>query len=116
MSQRSYPLTDDELLAYAQGKASPALAASIDEAQTIDRSLAAELALMTGLKPALGGANPLGELDWRRLEADIRRETQSARAAPVRSKPPARLAIWKAAAVVLGLVAIVSPVSALGPV
>lgn len=98
--------SEDDLLAFVQGRATPDLSARIEAARDQSPDLGAELALMQGLKPALAGAagsvNPPGELGWRRLEAAIGQET-----APVRSTGSAgSVALWRAAAVVFGLAAI----------
>ena len=105
MNGKTHPFEEEELLAYIQGQADPDLASRIDQARRNLPDLDAELTLMTNLKPALGKMaselNPPGEFGWRRLEADIRRET--------RSSAPGTLAsgrIWKIAAAVLMVVAI----------
>lgn len=101
------PFTQDELLDFVQGKAEPDLAARIEQARGTDTALAAELALMEGLKPALalGDANPPGELGWRRLEAEIARTEAAPRPAAANTSG-GRLVMWKAAAVFLGIAAL----------
>lgn len=115
MTEPSNPFTQDELLVFAQGRAAPELADRINNARATDRGLAAELALMEGLKPALAvetGQNPPGELDWRRLETQIRRERTDAPALPRQdarqssSNMGGRVVMWKVAAVFFGLAAI----------
>ncbi|MEM7642853.1 MAG: hypothetical protein AAF366_10020 [Pseudomonadota bacterium] len=103
MNDDDRPFSEDELLAFAQGRADSGLAVRIETARADDPGLAAELALMAGLKPALAGAagavNPPGEMGWRRLEAAIGQQAAPARAA-------GSVALWRAAAVVFGLAAI----------
>ena len=96
---------EEALLAYAQGAAGAELRARIEAAMAEDEALRAEVALMRGLKPALAGAdagNAPGEFGWKRLEAEIRRETAAA-------APPARFggaALWRVAAMLLLCVAL----------
>ncbi|MEO1494568.1 MAG: hypothetical protein AAFV19_20665 [Pseudomonadota bacterium] len=105
MTRDHTPITDDDLLSFAQGKAGPDVSAAIEEAQRDDPVLAAEIAMMQGLKPALaelsGGANPPGEFGWRRLEGEIDREIRAPVAPQERSG--GNIIMWKAAAVFFGL-------------
>ncbi len=97
------PFSEDDLLAHVRGAAEPALSERIEAATAADPALKAEIALMRGLGPALRGedAGPdASEFGWRRLEAAIRRE-QPARGAAI---APRRMGMWRAAAVLLGVV------------
>lgn len=117
MTDPDRSFSEDELLQFIHGHAPDDLAARIEQAQGRDRELAAEIALMQGLKPALAASaersNPPGELEWRRLEADIRRESRPASAPPQRS---GGIVMWKAAAVFFALLALgQAGYQALGP-
>ena len=110
MNDHTHGFSEEDLLAFVHQTASPDLSQRISDAQAQDRTLAAEIALMQGLNPALdastGGLNPPGELDWRRLEADIKRE-QAAASAPRAAAPRAgRVVMWKAAAMFFALATI----------
>lgn len=93
MADRSF--SDEELLDYARGDASDALAARIEAAAAQDQMLQAEIAVLQSFKPALAidDMQPPGELGWKRLEASI-----NAEATPARST-----SLWRIAATVLGL-------------
>lgn len=96
------PFSEDDLLAYAQGKASPALAGEIERAMASNPGLKAEVSTTLALREALAAqdvGNAPGAFGWRRLEAEIRRETKQA--APAETRRP--FALWRAAAVFLGL-------------
>ncbi|MEM9011411.1 MAG: hypothetical protein AAGE18_09295 [Pseudomonadota bacterium] len=97
--------SEDELLNYARGLATPDLSARIEAAMMEDRAFGAEIAVMRGLGPALKEAETgpaQTDLGWRRLEAAIRREGAGAPSSA--SRRPAML--WRAAAIVLGMVAL----------
>lgn len=108
MTDPTHGFTEEELLAFAQGRAPEGLVARIEQAQSQDRMLAAEIALMQGLKPALaeasGGMNPPGELDWRRLKADIQKDAGQP-AASSEQPQGGRIVLWQAAAVFFAIVA-----------
>lgn len=110
MTGTQHPFSEDELLAFVHGTASPDLVARIDEAQAQAPALTAEIALMTALKPALAGmpdaTNAPGDLGWHRLEADIRRETRESNSAAGQAPTNGRLVMWKAAAVFFGIAAL----------
>ena len=109
MTESSDEFTEEELLSFVQGSAAPDLAARIEEVRGQNRTLEAEIALMTSLKPAMalstGDMNSPGELDWRRLETAIRQETSQAapQAQPARS---GNVIMWQAAAALFAVVAI----------
>ncbi|MEM7743305.1 MAG: hypothetical protein AAF409_06295 [Pseudomonadota bacterium] len=110
MTDRSDRFTEDELLSFVHGTASSGLVGRIETAERDDRTLAAELALMRSLKPALelstGDMNPPGELDWRRLEAEIRRESPASSAPQSQRAGSGRIVMWKAAAAIFAVAAI----------
>lgn len=98
--------SDEETLSFVHGTAPQDLAARIEDALQQDPALAAEIALMRNLKPALAQetANPPGELDWRRLDAAIEKERSAT--APARTPSGNVVSLWKVAAVVFGLATI----------
>lgn len=110
MTDSSARFTEEELLSFVQGAAPAELAARIEQATGEDRQLAAEIAMMRTLKPAIalstGGMNPPGEMDWRRLETEIARETS--RPTQIQAPPSrgGRLVMWQAAAALFALVAV----------
>ena len=95
------PFSEDDLLDYVRGVASPELAGRIEALTARDPAFKAEIALMRGLRPALqaGDAGPPTEFGWRRLEAAIRRDGAQGRRAP----SPRQAVIWRAAAAFLGI-------------
>ncbi|MDE4174868.1 hypothetical protein PXK01_11940 [Phaeobacter sp. PT47_59] len=96
MPQSNGP-TDDELLAYLRGETTPEQTAHIEKAASTDDGLRAELALMSGLKPALAAASDGPDartFGWKKLEAEISRTAQVA--------PVPRQGLWRVAAVLLG--------------
>lgn len=104
MTDRPGSFSEDALLDYVRGSASAALSVQIEDAMADDPALRAEIALMRGLKPALStddGVNAPGEFGWRKLEAEIRRETSVEQPAPVRG----RASYWRMAAAVFGFAA-----------
>lgn len=108
MTDSSHGFTDEDLLAFVHGIAPKDLTTRIEDAQAQDQMLAAEIALMRGLKPALANAsdalNPPGELDWRRLKADIEKESRPAVATT--APRSGRVLYWQAAAVFFALIAV----------
>ena len=96
--------TEDELLDYVRGAASPALSGRIEALMARDPAFAAEIALMRGLKPALEGGDggqPPGAFGWKRLEAAIRRDEADQGRTP---SPSARYGtVWRMAAAFLGV-------------
>jgi anti-sigma factor RsiW len=97
------PFSEDDLLDYVRGAASPALAERIEATMARDPAFKAEIALMRGLKPALEGADTgpsSAEFGWRRLEAEIRRDGAQPRGAPLLRQ----VAILRVAAVLLVIV------------
>lgn len=89
-------LSEEALLAHLRGEASPEDSARIEAATAQDADLRAELALMGGLKGALGAATDgpdTREFGWRRLEAEIGKTTQTR---------PRQPQFWRIAAVFLG--------------
>lgn len=96
------PFSEDDLLDYVRGAASPELSGRIEEMAAGDPAFKAEIALMRGLGPALrdGDASQTPtEFGWRRVEAAIRRERAGQRAVPSRRQ----MVIWRVAAVFLGI-------------
>lgn len=96
------PFSEDQLLTYVRGAASPALADRIEAMMARDAAFRAEIALMRALKPALQGADwgrPPGEFGWRKLETAIRRDEARRRLAP----SPRQVGFWRLAAAFLGV-------------
>lgn len=107
MAGQDRDFTEDELLAFVRGTAPGGLAARIETARSEDPDLAAELALMAGLGPALAGmpaASEPGEAGWERLEAAIRKEP---RPANIPAAPRRQLMAWRAAAAVFLAAAVI---------
>lgn len=105
MVARPGKFSEEQLLDYVRGRASAELSAQIEAEVAKEPALRAEIALMRGLKPSLQDAvplNPPGELGWRRLEADIRREGKL----PAPANKSRRSSVWRVAAVVFGFAAI----------
>ncbi|MEM0990040.1 MAG: hypothetical protein AAGK00_14275 [Pseudomonadota bacterium] len=97
--ERPSPFTEDDLLAHIRGEATPETSNEIERAMAESPALRAEIATMQSLDVALkqpdGSAAP-GDFAWRRLEAEIRRETTS-------NQQKQRSVRWRAAAVFLGV-------------
>ena len=96
------PFSEDDLLNYVRGAASPELSARIEAMTARDPALKAEIALMRGLGPALRDAEadqPPSEFGWRRIEAAIRREGAGRRPGPSRRQ----VVVWRVAAAFLGI-------------
>ena len=96
------PFSEDDLLNYVRGAASPELSGRIEAMTARDPALKAEIALMRGLGPALRDGEtgqPPNEFGWRRIEAAIRREGAGRRPAPSRRQVVA----WRVAAAFLGI-------------
>lgn len=92
MAQKTYIPSDDTLLDYVAGRATPEVAAHVEAAARDNPDLAADIALMRGAKSALDGSrgeNPPGALGWARLERELDR-------APVAVTP--RWPVWQVAA------------------
>lgn len=109
MIEREHSFSEEDLHNYVTHRAGPEMVARIDDARRNDNSLHAELTLMEALKPALAGAeapNPPGDLEWRRLQAQIRQEQASATNAYVMPGPGRQIRTWQAAAVFLGCLAL----------
>jgi hypothetical protein len=98
--------SEDELMAFVSGTASPDLSSRIDETQAREPALKAEIALMQSLKPALAGMPGMQdtptELGWHRLQAAIRHEQHGVEQTSVTP----RIALWRAAAVFFGVAAL----------
>lgn len=97
---------EEDLLAYVQKKADPALQAEISTARLLDKQLDAELTLMENLKPVLndmtwdvGQSNLVG---WHRIEAELNRRDAAVSA----HQDGRRKRFWMAAAVFFGLIAL----------
>jgi anti-sigma-K factor RskA len=106
MADDSRPFTEDALLDFVRGSGSADLSRGIEAAMADDPSLRAEVALMRGLGPALkaetGYEAPVA-FGWRRLQADIARETT---ASPAPRRDTRRVVFWRAAAAVLAVAAL----------
>lgn len=106
MQDTPQTFSEDDLLAYVQGRAEADLTQRIEGAAGDDPGLAAELALMIGLKPALApenGMNSPGEFGWRRLEAAIDSDLAGAATSPPRATPQTPI-FWRVAAALLAVV------------
>ncbi|MEM9138300.1 MAG: hypothetical protein AAGB15_00590 [Pseudomonadota bacterium] len=93
------PFTEDDLLAHIRGEATTEMSREIESAMAENPALRAEVATMRGLRAAVkeAGTGPApGEFAWRKLEAEIRRETTS-------EHRTQRSGWWRAAAVFLGI-------------
>lgn len=100
MTTRPDGLDEDALSAYLRNEATPEDAARIEAAAENDPALCAELALMGKLKDTLAATSEgadMREFGWRRLEAEIAKET--AMAPPPRST---QNQVWRVAALFLG--------------
>lgn len=100
MTTRPDGLDEDALSAYLRNEATAEDTARIEAAAKNDPALRAELALMGNLKGTLAAASDgadTREFGWRRLEAEIAKETAMA--------PPPRATqshLWRVAALFLG--------------
>ncbi|WP_172332736.1 hypothetical protein [Mangrovicoccus sp. HB161399] len=106
MTGQAQDFSEDELMSFIRGTAPADLAARIAASRDRDPALAAELALMAGLGPALADEPGAGTPDgtgWARLEEAIRLEP---RAANVPAAPRRQLMAWRAAAAVFLLAAV----------
>ncbi|MBE3640460.1 hypothetical protein [Mangrovicoccus algicola] len=106
MAGRPQRFSEDALLAFIRGEAPPDQAAEIAAAREADPQFAAELGVMAALGPALRDGDtvqPPGELAWRRLEAQIRRETPAAAPVPARAR---QLRMWQAASAICAVAAL----------
>ena len=93
------PFSEDDLLSYIRGSASPELSARIDATAAQDPSFKAEIALMRGLGPAIKSDDTrraATEFGWRRLEKAIRNDSARRPATA-----PRQMVIWRAAAAIL---------------
>ncbi|CTQ48576.1 hypothetical protein [Jannaschia donghaensis] len=100
MTTRTDGLDEDALRAHLRGDATPEETTRIESAAAGDPALRAELALMGGLKDALASATDgpdAREFGWRRLEAEILKNSATVPAAPAR-----RAHLWRVAALFLG--------------
>lgn len=105
MAVQPSPFSEDELIDFVRGSATPELSERIGDAMALNPALQAEIALMRGLKPALArseGINPPGEFGWRKLEAEIKREKVPGQPNAAVSRP----SNWKAAAAIFGIAAL----------
>lgn len=94
--------SEDVLLAYAQGRATPEQSARIKAAADSDPHLAAELAVMAGLRSALRDTTDAPDaraFGWKRLEREIGQSAPAPQAPTV-----TRGSAWRVAAVLLGAV------------
>jgi anti-sigma factor RsiW len=104
MTSRPDGLDEDALSAHLRGDATPEETARIEAAAADDPALRAELALMGGLKGALGAATDgpdAREFGWKRLQAEIAAENSKG---PVAAPPPpaGKTPLWRIAALFLG--------------
>lgn len=97
--------SEDDLLAYVQGRASAELTGRIAEAATNDPALSADIALMQALKPGLADqcdSAPTTEFGWKKLE----RALEADRRAAVQTTPPATPWYFKIAAALLAVIVV----------
>lgn len=100
--EKTGPFSADDLLAHIRGEAAPELSQRIEAAEAEDSALRAELAVLSGMRQAVKTeetGNPPGAFAWRKLEAEIRRDT----GAQDQFRSKGMTTWWKAAAVFLGL-------------
>lgn len=93
---------EDDLLSYVHGVAPDEIASRIEAHMEKDADFRAEITVMRSLKPTLEGQedhNQPGEFGWRRLQAEMERESH-------KNTPPAvqHLIGWRSAAAVLGII------------
>ena len=105
-----HKFTEEDLLSFVHAKASTETTSRIQEQMDRDAAFRAEIALMRGLKSALSEAvdrNKPGEFGWQRVNAAIgREEAAEPRRALVDRAGMNRAGAWRAAAVVLGVIAL----------
>lgn len=105
MTDQPRPFSEDDLIAYTGGTAPEPLRQRIEAAMANDQDFRAEIAVMRALKTALSsdtGVNHAREFGWRKLEAEIRRDSR----APQSPKARSATSLWRAAAIVFGIAVI----------
>ncbi|MAC79986.1 MAG: hypothetical protein CML66_18195 [Rhodobacteraceae bacterium] len=96
MAENAERPSDEELLDFLSGRLSPIKAANIEARAVDDPDLAAEIALMRGVRGAMAvseNQTPPGELGWKRLERAM--DAEQAPPRPAAQPTP----IWRVAAV-----------------